>query len=212
MLDDMSIARNRRDSMVTRTRQGESGGRARRGNARTGADDDATLIEEMQAAAAAATETGDKAVEEGARARRNGPGRARRAAGSAARTAARTAVGAIQGPDGLFEDAGSVGTAVAVGIAAAVIESELIPGILIGAGAILLGRIFPSVAAGLRPVAKSVIRAGMVMTDKAREVAAETGEQMRDLVAEAQAERERGRRERPRARRRAAAPAEAAAV
>jgi hypothetical protein len=134
-------------------------------------------------------------------ARGNGPVRARRAA----RGAARRASDALRGPDGTYEDAASVGTAVAVGVAAAVIESELIPGILIGAAAMLVGKLFPRMARGIRPVAKQVIRAGLVMTDKAREVVAEAGEQMQDIAAEARSERERGATERPRARRAARA-------
>jgi hypothetical protein len=110
--------------------------------------------------------------------------------------------------DTLVENAGSIGTAVAVGVAAAVIEAELIPGILIGAGAVLLGKMFPSVAAGLRPVAKTVLRAGIAATDKAREVVAEAGEQVQDMVAEVQAEREHaGTRPRSRRARTAAAAA-----
>lgn len=185
--------------MVTRTRRRETG-RARRASASDAASEE-ELVQEMQDAAAAA-DANEKGGPDGA-ARPNGAGRARRAA--------RRAAGVIRGPDGLFEDAGSVGTAVAVGVAAAVIESELIPGILIGAGAILLGKMFPRVAAGMRPIAKSVIRAGLVATDKARVLTAEAGEQMRDMVAEVQAERQTGgRRERPRARR--AARTEAAAA
>lgn len=118
--------------------------------------------------------------------------------------------GAQRASDGLFEDVGSVSTAVAVGVAAALIESELIPGILIGAGAVLLGKMFPRVAAGMRPVAKTVIRAGIAMTDKARTVAAEAGEQVQDMVAEVQAERERSASERPRSRRASPRPASAA--
>ena len=121
--------------------------------------------------------------------------------------------GAARFGDGVFENVGSVSTAVAVGVGAALIEAELIPGILIGAGAVLLGRMFPQIAATLRPVVKTAIRTGLVMADKAREVAAEAGEQVQDMVAEVQAERAQAEEARPRRRRGArAAAAEAAAA
>jgi hypothetical protein len=43
---------------------------------------------------------------------------------------------------------------------------------------------------GLRPVAKGALKGGMALTDKTREVLAETSERWHDLVAEARAERE----------------------
>jgi len=178
--------------MVTRTKRSETG-RARRSAASgaTRADERAAMAEQLEQLAGADTEGG---------ARGNGPARARRAA-RAAGNAARRAADALRGPDGTYENASSVGAAVAVGVVASIIESELIPGILIGAGAMLVGKMFPSVAKGIRPVAKQVIRAGLAMTDKAREVVAEAGEQMQDMVAEARAEREQATTERPRARR-----------
>ncbi|MCW7538728.1 DUF5132 domain-containing protein [Aquabacterium sp. A7-Y] len=101
-------------------------------------------------------------------------------------------------PDDIAGNVGSVGTAVAVGVGAALIEAELIPGILIGAGAVLLGKMFPQVGQTLRPVVKTVMRAGLAVTDKAREMAAEAGEQVQDMVAEVQTERsERLRRPLP---------------
>lgn len=102
--------------------------------------------------------------------------------------------------DRLVEDVSAVTTAAAIGVAAAVIEAELLPGILIGAGAMLIGKMFPRVARTFRPVAKTVIRAGVAVTDKAREVAAETGEQVQDMVAEVRAERGAAREGRARAR------------
>jgi len=42
---------------------------------------------------------------------------------------------------------------------------------------------------GGRPMAKELIHKCLEMTDKVKEVAAESGEQLRDLVAEVQAER-----------------------
>ena len=61
--------------------------------------------------------------------------------------------------------------------------------LLIGAAAVVIAPIVvPAVLAGLRPVAKTVIKGGMFVMDKVQEMAAETGEQVGDLVAEARAE------------------------
>jgi hypothetical protein len=103
-------------------------------------------------------------------------------------------------PDGLVEDVSAVATAAIVGTAAAVIESELIPGILIGAATMLVGKMFPRVTRGMRPVAKMIIRGGIAISDKAREVVAETGEQFQDIVAEARAERDQAVQEQARSR------------
>ena len=49
--------------------------------------------------------------------------------------------------------------------------------------------VLPAVAAVSRPLAKSIIRGYLMLTDAIKEFAAETGEQVGDLVAEVQAER-----------------------
>lgn len=81
-----------------------------------------------------------------------------------------------------------IATVAAIGIGAALIEAELIPGILIGVGAMLAPRIFPKLGTALRPIVKTAIRAGYALAEKTREVAAETGEQFQDIVAEVKAE------------------------
>jgi len=55
----------------------------------------------------------------------------------------------------------------------------------VGLGAVLL---VPALARGLRPVAKGTLKGYMALTDKTREVLAETSERWQDLVAEARAE------------------------
>lgn len=61
--------------------------------------------------------------------------------------------------------------------------------VLIGAAAVILAPIMvPAVLAGMRPLSKMVIKGGVLVYDKAREVIAETGEQLSDLVVEARAE------------------------
>lgn len=61
--------------------------------------------------------------------------------------------------------------------------------VLIGAAAVVLAPIvIPAVLAGMRPLAKAAVKGGVIVFDKTREIIAETGEQMSDLVAEARAE------------------------
>ncbi|WP_310615589.1 DUF5132 domain-containing protein [Limnohabitans sp.] len=78
----------------------------------------------------------------------------------------------------------SVATAAAIVVGAALIEVELIPGLIIGAGAILLGKLFPELGDYVRPAIKGALRAGFVLSQKVQEVVAETSEQVHDLVAE----------------------------
>lgn len=95
-----------------------------------------------------------------------------------------------RGKDLLSGEAGSVATAAAIVVGAALIEVELIPGLIIGAGAILLGKLFPELSGYVRPMVKSAVRAGFSMSQKAREVMAEASEQVHDLVAEVKHEQE----------------------
>lgn len=97
--------------------------------------------------------------------------------------------------EGVAGDVGAVTAAVAVGVAAAMLEAELLPGIAIGAAAIMVGKMFPRIARAFRPVAKTVVRTGVSVADKGREMVAETGGQMQDMVAEVRAERDQTRRE-----------------
>lgn len=95
----------------------------------------------------------------------------------------------VRGKDLLSDEAGGVATAVAIGVGAALIEVELIPGLIIGAGAILLGKLFPEIGGYVRPAVKSVLRAGFAAAEKAREIMAEASEQVHDVVAEVKNER-----------------------
>jgi hypothetical protein len=101
------------------------------------------------------------------------------------------------GFDAISDDAGGIATAVAVGVGAALLEAELIPGILVGAGAVLLGKMFPQVRNAMRPMVKSAVGAGLALADKAREMMAEANEQMQDVVAEVRSERDQQRSARP---------------
>jgi hypothetical protein len=61
--------------------------------------------------------------------------------------------------------------------------------VLLGAAVVVLAPlVVPAVLAGMRPVAKAVIKGGVIVFDRTSEMIAEAGEQMSDLVAEARAE------------------------
>jgi hypothetical protein len=58
-------------------------------------------------------------------------------------------------------------------------------GLVVGVGAALVGPTVLAVAGSIvRPVAKTVIRGALVVTDAFSQMAAETSEQLNDLVAE----------------------------
>jgi len=60
---------------------------------------------------------------------------------------------------------------------------------LVGIGAALVApAVLPALGSGIRPLAKSVLRGGILAYDKARELVAEAGEDMSDLIAEVRSE------------------------
>ena len=62
-------------------------------------------------------------------------------------------------------------------------------GILAGIGAIVLAPVvIPAVAKASKPIAKAVLKGGIIAYKKSRTIVAETGEVIEDLVAEVQAE------------------------
>jgi len=69
------------------------------------------------------------------------------------------------------------------------LEDLGIPGIAAGVGAIVLSPILiPAVAKATKPVAKALIKGGIVAYKKSKSAIAETGEVLEDLVAEVNAE------------------------
>jgi hypothetical protein len=94
-----------------------------------------------------------------------------------------------RGRDVLSGEAGGLATAAAIGVGAALISVELIPGLILGAGAILFGKLFPEIGSYVRPAVKNLVRTGFAVTQKARELAAEANEQAHDLLAEVKHER-----------------------
>src|SRR5215211_635408 len=59
----------------------------------------------------------------------------------------------------------------------------------VGLGVLFLGPVLvPALGRGLRPVAKGAIKGYLALTERSREMFAETGERLQDLYAEAQSE------------------------
>ena len=80
--------------------------------------------------------------------------------------------------------AAKAATIAVVGVGVALISSELLPGMLIGVAAALL----PGIGPKMRPFLKSTVKAGYSAVRKTREMIAEAGEQVHDMIAEVQAE------------------------
>ena len=62
-------------------------------------------------------------------------------------------------------------------------------GLAIGIGALILApAVIPALGAVIRPIAKASIKGGLMLVEKARELAAETAETISDMTAEVEAE------------------------
>jgi hypothetical protein len=81
-----------------------------------------------------------------------------------------------------------VATVAVVGLAAALIEVELVPGILLGVAAMLAPDIIPKLGKIMRPLVKGTVRASYAVAEKSREMMAEAGEHIEDIVAEVRSE------------------------
>lgn len=69
------------------------------------------------------------------------------------------------------------------------VEDAGAPGIIAGIGAILLAPVLIPVVAGIgKPIAKSLVKGGIVAYEKSRGAFAEMGETWEDIIAEAKAE------------------------
>jgi len=67
--------------------------------------------------------------------------------------------------------------------------SSWVPTVLVGVGVALVApAVVPALAAGIRPLAKAVLKGGIMVYDKGAEVLAEAGEQLSDLMAEVRSE------------------------
>lgn len=69
------------------------------------------------------------------------------------------------------------------------VEDAGAPGLIAGIGAVLLAPVLLPVVAGIgKPIAKSIIKGGIVAYEKSKGAFAEIGETWEDIVAEAKAE------------------------
>ena len=71
----------------------------------------------------------------------------------------------------------------------ALFGNSWVPKVVVGVGVALVTPVLvPTLAVGLRSLVKTAIKGGMIIYEKSQEIAAEAGEQMSDLMAEARAE------------------------
>jgi len=82
----------------------------------------------------------------------------------------------------------TVATVAVVGIAAAVFEAALLPGIVLGVAAVAAPKYLPKMGAALNPLFRSTVRGAYKMGQKTKEMLAEAHEQVNDIVAEVHAE------------------------
>lgn len=79
-------------------------------------------------------------------------------------------------------------TVAAVGIGAALIEVELIPGMLLGVAAMLIPNLLPQLGNGIRPLVKGAVRAGYSVAERTKGTVAEASEHFQDIMAEVRSE------------------------
>jgi hypothetical protein len=77
-----------------------------------------------------------------------------------------------------------------------VLKGSIVTGLAMGIGAAILAPVvIPVLASVAKPLAKAAIKGGLMIYEKGREVVAEAGEVVEDLVAEAKAEMAEGQKE-----------------
>lgn len=82
----------------------------------------------------------------------------------------------------------TVATLGVVGVGVAVLEAALLPGVILGAAAVLAPKFVPQLGTTLKPLFKSTVRGAYKISQKTREFVAETQEHVQDIVAEVNAE------------------------
>lgn len=82
----------------------------------------------------------------------------------------------------------TVATVGVVGVGVAVFEAALLPGVVLGAAAVLAPKFVPQIGSALKPLFKSTVRGAYKITQKTKEFMAETHEHVQDIVAEVDAE------------------------
>lgn len=109
--------------------------------------------------------------------------------GSNANVPADASVGASETADEATESViATVATIGVVGVGVAVFEAALLPGVVLGAAAVLAPKFVPQIGSALKPLFKSTVRGAYKISQKTREFVAETHEHVQDIVAEVDAE------------------------
>ncbi|MGH8011673.1 MAG: DUF5132 domain-containing protein [Candidatus Binataceae bacterium] len=88
---------------------------------------------------------------------------------------------------GTSEGGSWIASAALIGIGA-LIEPELLGGMILGAGVVYATRGLPAISGFVRPLMKSVVKASYVAASKATELVAEATEDIQDIFAEVRAE------------------------
>ena len=91
----------------------------------------------------------------------------------------------VRNGDNLSSKVATIGVVV---VGAALLETALIPGILLGAAAALAPKYLPKFGERIQPLFNTTVRGAYKVGQKAREVAAEAQEHMGDILAEVEAE------------------------
>ena len=82
----------------------------------------------------------------------------------------------------------SLATSAALIAVGALLEPELLGGMLLGAGAVYAASNLPLIGGVVRPLVSTVVKAGYAAAMKANEMIAEMSEDVQDMVAEARTE------------------------
>ncbi len=84
----------------------------------------------------------------------------------------------------------TVATVVVVAAGAALFETALLPGLVLGVAAMAAPKYLPKLAGALNPLFKSTVRGTYKLAQKSKEMFAEAHEQVHDIVAEVKAEKD----------------------
>ncbi|CAN2535891.1 hypothetical+protein [Methylocapsa aurea] len=82
----------------------------------------------------------------------------------------------------------TIATVGAVGVGVLVLEAALLPGVALGVAAMAAPKFFPRLGSALDPLFKSTVRGAYKISQKTKELVAETQERVEDIVAEVDAE------------------------
>jgi hypothetical protein len=75
-----------------------------------------------------------------------------------------------------------------VGAIAALVKAELLPGILLGVGAMMVAKLFPGITDQIQPLLKSTLGMGYKAMGKTQKLIAEASDRAQDILAEIKAE------------------------